>query len=243
MKGYEKLKFKAILLRKRGLSYNEIAKKIGVSKSTLSFWLKSVLLKPEYQKRFYTKQIEILSRGSQSQKERRAREVKEIIQKAKSEIKFPLSLEAYRLMGAALYWAEGSKGKAFQMTNSDPYLIKFFVHWVEKNFGVPIKNLRIRLNIYPQQNEHKIKRFWSELTGIPLSNFGKSYVKPFSTGYKKNNLYYGTARVEVPKSADLVHMVFGWIQGTLVDIKKGTENTEKRWRSLANSSRPVNLKN
>jgi len=113
------LKIKAIKLRKQGLSYNEIKVKIPVAKSTLSLWLKSIPLKEEHKQRLYTKQIQILSRGSQSQKERRFREVEKIIKNAELEIDMPLSFETYRLMGAFLYWAEGSKGKRFELTNSN----------------------------------------------------------------------------------------------------------------------------
>ncbi|HBT81714.1 hypothetical protein A3B26_02650 [Candidatus Giovannonibacteria bacterium RIFCSPLOWO2_01_FULL_48_47] len=204
-------------------------------------WLKGVKLKPEHRARLYTKQIQILSRGPQSQKERRAREIKEIVKEASNEIKLPLSSEAHRLIGVGLYWAEGSKGKMFQITNSDPYLILFMVRWIEKIFSISVETLRARLNIYPQQGDLKIKKFWSNLTGIPLKNFKKSYIKPLSTGYKKNNLYYGTIRIEVPKSANFVCKTFGWVQGLLADIKPQVDFVQKKWRHLSKVPRPVNL--
>lgn len=240
-KDYSSLKSKAISLRKKGLSYNEIRKKVGVAKSTLSVWLKNIPLLPEHRERLYTKQIQILSRGPQSQRERRLREVEQIIKEAEKEIQVPLAFETYRLMGVALYWAEGSKGRRFQMTNSDPYLILFTVRWIESVFKILAKNLRARLNIYPQQNEIKIKKFWSDLTGIPLENFGKSYIKPLSKGYKKNNLYYGTIRIEIPKSADLQYRLLGWLKTAFKDIDPKIQLTEKRWRLLKKTSRPVNL--
>lgn len=236
------LKIKAIQLRKQGLSYNEIKKEIPVAKSTLSFWLKNILLKPEHQKRLYTKQIEILAKGPKSQRERRLREIEEIIQKAEKEIKLPLSFESYRLMGVALYWAEGSKSKMCNITNSDPYFILFIVRWIESIFKIPAKNLKARLNIYPQQNEIKIKKFWSDLTNIPLKNFGKSYVKPLSKGYKKNNLYYGTMRIEIPKSVNIRHRIFGWLNATLKNIESNVKLTQKKWISLSKIQRPINLK-
>lgn len=228
-------------LRKQGLSYNEIRKTIPVSKSTLSLWLKGVLLSPKLKKRLYTKQIEFLSFGASSQKERRAREVQQIIESAEQEIQSPLDKETLRMMGAALYWAEGSKGKMLELTNSDPHLILFFVRWMKSIFGIEAQNLRARLNIYPQQDEAKIKKFWSDMTGIPVSSFGKSYVKPISTGYKKNNLYYGTIRVEVPKSVDMRYKVFGWIKGSLKGIDGSVRQVQRKWAPLVKVSRPVNL--
>jgi len=237
----DKLKKSAIELRKRGLSYNEIRKKIPVAKSTLSLWLKSVLLSPEHKERLYTKQIQILSLGPKSQKERRGHEVNELIKRSINEIHLPISQEAMMLMGAALYWAEGSKGKRFELTNSDPHLILFMTRWIEVVLNIKAKDIKARLNIYPQQNEVKIKKFWSELTGIPVKSFGKSYVKPISSGYKKNNLYYGTIRLEVPRGTDKMYRVFAWIKAVLQDIAPEVELVQNKWQSLRKVNRPVNL--
>lgn len=239
----EAVKLKTIRLRKKGLSYNEIRKQVKVTKSTLSLWLKGIRLAKNHRLRLYTKQIQYLSLGSQSQKERRAREVEGIIEIAEKEIRVPLSFETLRLLGAALYWAEGSKGKRFEITNSDPYFILFIVKWLETIFKIFSKDLKARLNIYPQQNEGKIKKFWSALTGIPLESFGKSYVKPLSKNYKKNNLYYGTIRIEVPRSTDLRYRVFGWIKAIMKNIQPRADLVQKQWRYLRASPRPVNLEN
>ena len=240
-KDYSALKKKAKKLRRQGLSYNEIRKEVNVAKSTLSLWLKTVPLSLKHRRRLYTKQIQILSRGPQSQKERRNKEIKEIIRNAEKEIEFPLSFEAYRLFGAALYWAEGSKTKMFEITNSDPALILFMVRWIENVLKIPTKELKARLNIYPQQNEKKIKKFWSDLTDIPIKNFGKSYVKPLSKNYKKNNLYYGTIRVEIKKSVNIRYRIFGWIKAVLKGIDPKVEIIQKKWQSLKKTPRPVNL--
>ena len=98
-----------------------------------------------------------MARGPQSQKERRIREITKIIEEAEKEIQFPLLFETYKLFGAALYWAEGSKTTKFEVTNSDPYFILFMVRWFDRIFGVFPGGLKARLNIYPQQNELEIK--------------------------------------------------------------------------------------
>ncbi|MBU2539736.1 hypothetical protein KJ786_01040 [Patescibacteria group bacterium] len=241
MKNYNLLKIKAIKLRKQGRSYNEIKKSVKVAKSTLSLWLKNIPLSPKHRKRLYTKQISILSKGPQSQKERRIREIAEIIKNAKKEVSNSISLESYRLFGAALYWAEGNKKNGLEITNSDPYLISFIVKWFKKILGVAPKDLKAWLNIYPQQNDLKIKSFWSQLTGIPLENFGKSFVKPLSKNYKKNNLYYGTIKITVPRGTDMRHRIFGWIKVVLQDISAKTELTQQEWKSLEKVSRAINV--
>ena len=232
-------------LRRSGKSYNEIRKVILVSKSTLSLWLKDVHLKEKYRQKFYTKQIYYLSLGAKSQKERRAKEVANIIQEAEKEIMNPLSEESFKLFGAALYWGEGSKGGLCQITNSDPRLIAFMVTWFEKVFKVPRATLKAYLNIYPQQSEPTIKKFWSEVTGIPLARFGKTFIKPPNKGFKKNNLYYGTIKITVPKSVNLKHMIFGWVEAAFQNVNFDVKLAKRRWESLSSVTRPipVNLEN
>jgi len=238
---YYQLKKKVVALRKKGLSYGEIKKEINVSKSTLSFWLKTISLTPQQKKRLYTKKILVLSRGPQSQKERRIREIAKIIDEAEKEIQTPLSFDVYRLLGAALYWAEGSKTKNFEITNSDPEFILFMVKWFEKIFSVLPNQLKVNLNIYSQQNDQELKSFWSQLTGIPLENFGKSFINPVNKGYKKNNLYYGTVRIYVSKGTNFRHRVYGWIKAALKDIVPQIELVRKEWKSLKETPRPINL--
>jgi len=228
-------------LRMGGMSYGKIFRKMRIPKSTLSLWLKDVPLSPKDRQRLYTEQVKILTSGKYSQKQRRKKEVSIIIKKAELEIKKPITEDAYRLFGSALYWAEGSKNNMFQMTNSDPHLILFWVKWIEKIFKIHPHKLTARLNIYPQQSERQIKNFWSDLTGIPVKKFGKSYIKPLSKNYKKNNLYYGTMRVEVPKSTDCRHRVYGWTQAILKDIAPQVSLVEKRWSKLKSVAKPVNL--
>src|SRR3989338_6636865 len=235
------LKRQAINLRKRGLSYLEINRKIGVSKSTLSYWLKDIKLSPEQRQRLYTKEIRYLSFGAQSQRERRKREIEQIITKGMGEVKMPLDQQAFRLFGAALYWSEGRKSNIFEVTNSDPHLILFMVEWFEKVFQVSRKNFKARLSIYSQQNDKHIKKFWSELTGIPFANFNKSFVKPANKGYKKNNLYYGTIKITVPSGSNLRHQVFGWVQSVLTSVSPKVLLVQERWQKLAEVKRPANL--
>ncbi|OGI95075.1 hypothetical protein A2917_01715 [Candidatus Nomurabacteria bacterium RIFCSPLOWO2_01_FULL_42_17] len=241
-KSYIHLKRKAILLRKSGLSYGSIAKKLGISKSTASLWLYAIKLNYEQRKNLYSNQVKHLNTGENSQRNRRAREVNIIINEAKTKISKKISLESYRLFGTALYWAEGSKNKMFHMTNSDPSLIVFWVKWLKKIFNIQPNILKVRLNIYPQQSEKLIRKFWSELTNIPMSNFGKSYIKPLSNNYKKNNLYYGTVRIEVPKSTNYRYMVYAWRQRVIEGIAPNIKLVEKRWEKLRKFVKPVNMR-
>lgn len=242
MKNASFVKQAAIKLRKRGRSYGEISKELGgVSKSTLSYWLKDVPLTPKMRQKFYNTKIRNLALGTPSAKQRRLDQINEIIEAAKQEFTQPISMETYKLFGAALYWAEGTKRGMFELTNSDPLLIFFMVQWLETSFEIDSKRLGARLNIYPQQNEDDLKRFWSDLCGIPIVNFGKTYVKPKSFDYKRNNLYYGTIKITVPKSSDMKHRMFGWIEALLEPHQGKVSHIERKWQRLKTIERPINL--
>lgn len=238
---YSQSKLITIKLRKKGSSYREIGKELGVAKSTVRLWCINIPLSPGDRERLYTKQVLLLARGPNSQKERRVREVAKIISGAEKEIQIPLPVETYRLLGAALYWSEGSKTNGFSFSNSDPHFILFMTRWVKKVFGIPPKNLKAWLNIYSQQNDLELKQFWSQLTGIPFEKFGKSFIKPSNKGFKKNNLYYGTIRIKVPKGTDMRHRVFGWIKTVLKDVMPEVDLIQKEWKSLREVPRPANI--
>ena len=235
-------KTKAISMRKDGKSYGEIGRTLGVAKSTLSFWLKDIPLSKAQRSLFYTERIRNLTEGPHGSRARRQREVEIITSKARAEISKELSFETQKLLGAGLYWAEGSKRGLMQITNSDPALMYFMVQWFAETFKVSPRTFKARLNIYSQQNETDLKGFWSNLCGIPLERFGKSYVKPSSKNVKKNNLYYGTIQVTVPKSSDMKCQIFGWLEGAILSQSKTVGKYIRQWGHLQDIERPINLR-
>lgn len=234
-------KAKSIELRKTGKSYREISQETGIPKSTLSYWLKAIYLEPKYKEKLYTRQISVLLKGSQSQKERRAREVDKIINEARNEVSQNISDQTYKFFGIALYWAEGSKGKTFQITNSDPYLILFIVQWLDKVFNIKPASLRVWLNIHEDQNELALKIFWSNLTKIPLNNFGKTYIKTSNKTFNKNSLYLGTVRIYASRATNLKYRIEGWLMRFLQDMNMDEELEQKRWNKSPHKTIPVNL--
>ncbi len=110
-----------------------------------------------------------------------------------------------------LYWAEGNKTLYPGVSNADPKLIKFMMSWFRKICAVPEKKFKIYLHLHSGQDETKAKSFWSAVTGIPLSQFGKSHIKREGSGHKKNILYFGTAKIGI-YNKDLLHRILGWIE-------------------------------
>jgi len=211
-----KLKEKRIVqrLRKQGLSYNEILQKVSVAKSSVSLWCRDIELTAEQKNRLIKKIEENRQRFSKLGPKilalKRQKEIRKIKKAAKKEIR-PLTPYEFKIAGAMLYWAEGSKSEGVEITNSDPMLIKFMVDWLKEVCAAPPERLKAHLNIHANQNDKKIKKYWSKITNIPLSRFGKSYIKPEGTGHRKNILYNGVIGVKFG-SEDLRHRIMAWIK-------------------------------
>lgn len=199
-------------LRNQGLSYKEIREKIPftIAKSTISQWCKDIELTDEQKERLGAK-YDIFHRGAKANQIKRAEEIKLIRKLAKSEIS-PLNKNEFKLAGLMLYWAEGAKSRYIDITNSDPSLIKFMTDWLRIICRVPEEKFRASLHLHSGQNEKQIKAYWSKITGISISQFGKSYIKKEGSGYRKNILYNGTIKIRVCDS-NLLHRVLGWIDG------------------------------
>lgn len=211
-----KLKEKRIVqgFRRQGLSYNEILQKVPVAKSSVSLWCRDIELTPQQKHILKKKWVENLRKfakfGPMAIKVRREREINKIREAAKKEIRLLTPYE-FKIAGTMLYWAEGSKSHGVEITNSDPKLIRFMVRWFKEVCGATSEGLTARLNIHANQNDKKIKKYWSEITGIPLAQFGKSYIKPEGAGHRKNILHNGVIRVRFG-SEDLRHRIMAWIK-------------------------------
>jgi len=214
-------KKKVQLFRRQGLSYNEILQKVPVAKSSVSAWCREIKLTRKQEER-----IEIMHRKRSklaAQKagrilsKRRREEINKIKNLAKKEIR-KLTRYQIKIIGTMIYWAEGAKTNGVEITNSDPELIKFMIQWFNKIFKIPPHRLKAHLNIHADQDEQRAKKYWSEITKIPLSRFGKTYIKPQGTGHKKNILHNGVIKIRY-HSEDLRYRIMAWIEKIYSTIK------------------------
>lgn len=214
------LKEEAIKLRKRGLSYNEILQKVPVAKSTISLWCRYIKLTP--------KQIKNLQSGRITKNALKGiKAIQNMFWRRRCEAFFSgadmlknkklINKNSRFIAGLMLYWAEGNKKSGAAIANSDPRIIKFAVSWLKEFWDVSPGQIKVHLHLHSGQDENKMKAYWSSLTGISLKNFGKSFVKPEGSGYRKNILYNGTVKIAVRKmgSTYLLFKILGAINGFL----------------------------
>ena len=111
-----------------------------------------------------------------------------------------------------LYWGEGTKGgNSVVFSNSDPDMIQLFLNFLRVICGIDEKRLRLLLHIYPDQNESKLKKFWSEKTKIPQAQFSKTFCHSGKNGTYKNLSPYGTISLRYSDKL-LLNVINDWIK-------------------------------
>lgn len=221
---------KAIRMRLEGKSYSEIQRVLmGISKSTLSLWLKDVILSDDASKKIRERTRERSLRGllkrNKNQTALAIRRRDQAQKSARAEIK-NISYENLFFIGIALYWAEGYKrpkmkngreltGHPISLTNSDPKLVKTFIEFLIKVCKVPRERITANVRIFQHLNEISTLKYWSETLGLSLKNFTKTYVGTSRSSMNKkpfNRLPYGVIQIRI-NNTPLFHRIIGWIDG------------------------------
>ena len=215
------LKPKARDLRMAGESINNIAKKLNLSKSTISLWCSEMKLSNGVRNMLRHKMISAGLRGrlmgAKTNRNKKLSAIKESKKWAKNKIKHVSDREFF-IANIALYWAEGSKSDSstgFIFVNSDPDMILFVYKWLTKFMGIPKNEIKpiLAINYVHKERVNKILKFWSNLLDLPLGGFGNTYfVKtPLRKLYDNHNDYHGVLRMKVLRSTNLKYKILALI--------------------------------
>ncbi|MFA6586293.1 MAG: helix-turn-helix domain-containing protein [Candidatus Paceibacterota bacterium] len=212
---------KVLELRKEGYSYNYISKQTGISKSTLSEWLYDIPFVPNQHTLETIKNARLASGVYKYKNKMKSVEMANL--QAKKDVG-NLSKRDIMMLGVGLYIGEGGKTDGLtRIINSDPKVIKFALKWLKTSFGINIKNIKIRLFIYPDNIEKDCVEYWSKSTGIPISQFFKSTIdnRINKKTSNKGKLPFGTAHLSVKSLGDkklgvyLQRLIVAWINTVL----------------------------
>jgi Helix-turn-helix domain len=156
-------------LRATGLPMAEIAARLGVSKSSISLWVRDVPFEPRPgPARGRRRSPNALQRRKQAEIDRLLAEGRDRVGR--------LSEREFLVAGVALYAGEGGKRDgSVQFANSDWRMVAFFCSWLRRFFAIDESRLRVRLYLHEGLDLVASTAFWSEVTGIPQSQFGKPY--------------------------------------------------------------------
>jgi hypothetical protein len=161
-------KQQAIQLREAGYSYSYIVTKLGVSKSTLTLWLRGI----PYVANRHT--IRTIGKARARSGEQKAKAKKDSFVTAQRQAESDIGKMTARdifILGVGLYIGEGSKtADIVRIVNSDPRIIRYAVRWFEV-IGVPVTHLVARIHGYPDTKVPSARTYWSQVSGIPVTHF------------------------------------------------------------------------
>lgn len=195
-------KSKAVALRREGNSIGDIEKRLGIPRSTLRGWLRSVsLTKKQLAKLKRQSEQGLVKARMEAVRWHNAQKNDRLEKAAKTSEKVLRSLSnnaaALELALAFLYLGEGSKTQSgTSLGSSDSRIAKFFVQCLRKIYDIPVKNIRCYLHLRADQNPETMKRYWSNELRLPLSNFGKSSFDKRTVGRPTYSHYKGVCLIE-----------------------------------------------
>jgi hypothetical protein len=156
-------------LRRTGLPMAEIASQLGVSKSSVSLWVRDVEFQP------LPRPPRGRRREPNALQRRRQAEIDRLLTEGRVRIGL-LSEREFLVAGVALYAGEGSKEDGrVRFVNSDPRMVVFFCSWLRRFYEIDESRLRLALYLHQGLDLSAATAYWSALTCIPQSQFTKPY--------------------------------------------------------------------
>jgi len=207
---------KAIALRKQGKSLKEIERQLGVSRGSVSRWVRNVSLTSaqikSLEKNQHTQAVIEKRRESRLKNEEEKRNI--VIDAAQNKIPRIQKQELFYI-GVALYWGEGTKTKrgVLEFANSDPRLIKIMKRFFIEICNVPDEKFRGRVYLHPHLDVQRAEKYWSDVSEVPRTQFQSTALQQSrASKNKKDSLPYGTFTLNV-YDITLSLSMRGWMQG------------------------------
>lgn len=210
-------------LREKGLDYEEIAAELGVSKGSVSLWVRDMPIPPHLTGEEHRKRsAEAARRYWAAQRPLREAVRGRAVTAAAAQIG-ELSDRELLIAGAITYWCEGAKSKPWRrcdrviFINSDPGLITLFLRFLEVA-GVEKNSLTYRLSIHESADVSAAERFWLDVTGAEPGQFRKPSLKRHNPKTVRKNTgddYHGCLIIGVRLSAVLYQRIEGWAEAVM----------------------------
>ncbi len=155
-------------LRADAWTLQQIADELRACRGQVSAWVRDVEFTPKPRSR-------ARKRGPNKLERAKLAEIEQLKVEGRQRIG-QLSQREFLVAGVALYAGEGAKGDGrITFANSDPRMMRFFITWLRTFFAVDESRLRFTLYLHAGLDLDAANVFWSNLTEIPLSQFGKPY--------------------------------------------------------------------
>lgn len=210
-------------LRKIGNSYNEIEKKTGIAKSTLSSWFKTLTFSKKIKKRLI-RQAQIKAKAHL--KILTIRHIKKwqkihLSYRTEAKILFPRLFKKHLFgTGLTIYWGEGDKNLKngiVRVSNTDHRMLRIFTLFLLKTCKIKSEKIKVWLLLYPDLDKNECKNFWSKKLHLSADHFVKPYY--IKGREKRKRVNYGVCSVQV-YSRELKEKILEWIDLYSVRLEK-----------------------
>jgi len=123
-----------------------------------------------------------------------------------------------KIAGIMLYWAEGTlRGNTVDFVNSNPDMVKIFLKFLREICGIEEKRLRLYLYAYSHLDLNSTMDYWKKVTGIPINQFTKPYIREGNPNLSNRKLPYGLVHIRY-NDKRLLGIISNWIE----DYKRNT---------------------
>lgn len=194
------LRDEAIKMRLGGATYSQIKSGLGVSKSTLSSWLRNLTLNEEQLKKLSANKL--LSKDARieayinTRKKQKLERLQLVLEGQKNSM-LPLSERELFIAGIFLYWGEGEKRHGcISISNTDPRIVKFALYWMTEILKISKNKIRANLHLYRDMNILESINYWAKELDLPRDQFRKPYIKKSNKeGLTYKSFGHGTCRL------------------------------------------------
>ena len=218
MKAKADLQRQARILRKEGYSYSEIAKKLNVTKSSVSLWCRDVVISQEAKERLFQLSLAGRKKGRETWADMRRAQKKEFLDLLAIETKRDIGKLTKRdrfIAGLMLYSGEGDKTQErIGMSNTNPKILEFMMNWWEEFLGLDRTRFYAHLYLHVGLSEPRAKEFWAKALRIKKEQIKYVYRPVPHVSRKKNIHVFGVCSVRIHNIV-LHRKLMGWIRAVL----------------------------
>jgi transcriptional regulator with XRE-family HTH domain len=177
----EEIHKQALIFRKRGFTYQEIAKICGVHPSTIARWCSKKRFSKTAAKdnakraaRGNAQRMQLLQKARQAERKRVYAAATETAQTEfmhhKNDPLFMSSLLLYRVCG------DRSNDRVLRVTTQDWLAHREWQRFLGKYLGVSREKIRFYLVLYLNHNVSHTEAFWARKLKFPMKQFGKTQI-------------------------------------------------------------------
>lgn len=218
----EEIYKQAVIFRKRGFTYSEIAKICGVSVSTVSNWLAQKSFSKSVAKdnaakaaKLNKKRMMLINKARSAERTTRYADA---VRTAETEYRH-YKKDPLFIAGLMLYVSEGDNThrRLLRLANSRPEIHAIFLRFAYTFLGVEKEAVRFWILLYPDLAESVCVKYWSKALQLSPTQFHKHQV--ISGRSKKRTLHYGVGNTIIGSTV-LKYKLNRWIELALAEFGK-----------------------